>query len=126
MPLYEYLTLPAPRKADKVKGAKTPEARIAQAMQSLLNEQAAEGWDYLRADLVPMEERAGLTSKSVSYHTVLVFRRLRDSEPHATIAPQSDEIEAEGAPLRKSPVADRNSPPPAVPFPGKTRDAEDD
>lgn len=75
MPRFEYLTVPAPRKGEKAKGIKTPEARIALAMQSVLNEKGAEGWDYVRADLIPMEERAGLTSKSVNYHTVLVFRR---------------------------------------------------
>lgn len=75
MPRYEYLTVPAPRKGEKAKGLKTSEARIAQAMQSVLNEKGAEGWDYLRADLLPMEERAGIASKTVNYHTVLVFRR---------------------------------------------------
>ncbi|SFJ16840.1 hypothetical protein [Celeribacter neptunius] len=75
MPRYEYLTVPAPRKGEKAKGVKSAEARIAQAMQSVLNEKGAEGWDYLRADLLPMEERAGITSKTVNYHTVLVFRR---------------------------------------------------
>ncbi|NIY78345.1 MAG: DUF4177 domain-containing protein [Rhodobacteraceae bacterium] len=116
MPRYEYLTLPAPRKGEKSKGAKTPEARIAQAMQSLLNEKGREGWEYLRADLVPMEERAGITSKTVNYHTVLVFRRElgEASEMASTL-----EAVVEAAPARKSLAADRDTPPPSVPFPAK-------
>jgi|GEM_PF-1943499 hypothetical protein len=124
MPRYEYLTVPAPRKGEKSKGAKTPEARIAQAMQSLLNEKGAEGWEYLRADLVPMEERAGIASKTVNYHTVLVFRREMDAAQVSRVFnayPETEEIteEVKSKPARRSPVADRDTPPPAVPFPAK-------
>ncbi|WP_321364116.1 DUF4177 domain-containing protein [uncultured Celeribacter sp.] len=116
MPRYEYLTLPAPRKGEKSKGAKTPEARIAQAMQRLLNEKGREGWEYLRADLVPMEERAGITSKTVNYHTVLVFRR-----ELGVAAEMASTLEAEigTTPARKTLAADRDTPPPSVPFPAK-------
>ncbi|RPE71904.1 hypothetical protein EDD53_1037 [Pacificibacter maritimus] len=75
---YEYRVIPAPRKGEKAKGIKTSEARIAQAMQTRLNALGEEGWEYLRSDVVPMEERAGLTSKNITYHTVLVFRRSAD------------------------------------------------
>jgi hypothetical protein len=113
MPLYEYLTVPAPRKGEKTRGAKTPEARIAMAMQSVLNEKGAEGWEYIRADLLPMEERSGLTSKAITYHTVLVFRRERDANAVATVST----TEQATVQTRKSPVADRTTPPPSVPFP---------
>lgn len=78
MSAYEYRVIPAPRRGEKAKGIKTPEARMAQAMETRLNAFGEEGWEYVRSDVVPMEERAGLTSKSVSYHTVLVFRREAD------------------------------------------------
>jgi hypothetical protein len=78
MPAYEYRVIPAPRKGEKAKGIKTPEARMAQAMETRLNAFGEEGWEYVRSDVVPMEERSGLTSKSVSYHTVLIFRREAD------------------------------------------------
>jgi len=78
MSAYEYRVIPAPRRGEKAKGVKTPEARMAQAMETRLNALGEEGWEYLRSDVVPMEERAGLTSKSVSYHTVLIFRRDAD------------------------------------------------
>jgi hypothetical protein len=78
MSAYEYRVIPAPRKGEKAKGIKTPEARMAQAMETRLNAFGEEGWEYVRSDVVPLEERAGLTSKSVSYHTVLIFRREAD------------------------------------------------
>ncbi len=112
MPRYEYLTVPAPRKGEKAKGVKTPEARIAQAMQSLLNEKGAAGWEYLRADLIPMDERAGITSKVVNYHTLLVFRRQLDGP--ITLPEDSLPVEAEAP---RAPRADRDTPPPSVPFP---------
>lgn len=122
MPRYEYLTVPAPRKGEKARGAKTPEARIAQAMQSLLNAKGAEGWEYLRADLVPMEERAGLTSKTVNYHTVLVFRREMDGAQTGKVFsayPETEEDTEETKPARRSPVANRDAATPSVPFPSK-------
>lgn len=75
MPAYEYLSVPAPKKGEKAKGVKGSNGRMAQAMTTLLNTHGAEGWEYVRSDTLPMEERSGLTSKSVSYYTVLVFRR---------------------------------------------------
>jgi hypothetical protein len=78
MSAYEYRVIPAPRKGEKARGIKTPEARMAQAMESRLNAFGQDGWEYVRSDVVPMEERAGLTSKNVSYHTVLIFRRDAD------------------------------------------------
>lgn len=72
---YEYRVVPAPKKGEKAKGIKTPDARMALAMQNTLNTMASEGWDYVRADMMPLEERSGITSKSISYQTVLVFRR---------------------------------------------------
>jgi hypothetical protein len=40
-----------------------------------MNELAQDGWEYLRADTLPAEERSGLTSKTTVYHNLLVFRR---------------------------------------------------
>ena len=41
-----------------------------------MNELGAEGWDYVRADALPCDERSGLTGVKTSYHNVLVFRRV--------------------------------------------------
>jgi len=91
MAIYEYKVVPAPSKGRKAKGVKRPEARFAYALQNLMNELAAENWEYLRADILPSEERQGLTSSQTVYRSVLVFRRaiehpepaVEDMEPAA-------------------------------------------
>lgn len=73
---YEYAVIPAPAKGEKSKGSKTPTDRYAVAFASELNRMAEEGWDYVRAETLPSEERSGLTGRSVVYHNLLVFRRV--------------------------------------------------
>jgi hypothetical protein len=75
MPLYEYKVVPAPNKGQKAKGVKTAPARFALAIESALNTLAAEGWEYLRAETLPSEERSGLTSTQVNDRALLIFRR---------------------------------------------------
>ncbi|SIS72431.1 hypothetical protein SAMN05421759_102649 [Roseivivax lentus] len=77
MPHYEYRVLPAPEKGQKAKGVKGPAARFAHGIEALINEMGAEGWEYLRADTLPSVERAGLTSTTTEWRTLLVFRRVR-------------------------------------------------
>ncbi|MEM7471395.1 MAG: DUF4177 domain-containing protein [Pseudomonadota bacterium] len=79
MPIYEYRAVPAPRKGKSDKGVKGNTAKFANAITHLMNDMAAQGWDYLRADTLPCEERQGLTSKVVKYHSMLVFRRAVES-----------------------------------------------
>jgi hypothetical protein len=76
MQRYEFRVLPAPRRGIKVSGAKTTEDRFAQALQASMNEMGAQGWDFVRSDTLPCEERQGLTGKATVYQTVLVFRRV--------------------------------------------------
>lgn len=75
MQRYEYRVLPAPMRGEKVRGAKTTEERFAQALTSMINGQAREGWDYCRAETLPSEERAGFTKRRIVHVNVLVFRR---------------------------------------------------
>lgn len=75
MQRYEYKVIPAPRKGDKVKGAKTAGDRFAVTLTHLMNTLGAEGWEYLRADTLPCEERVGLTGKTTTFQNMLVFRR---------------------------------------------------
>ncbi|GAA6199482.1 DUF4177 domain-containing protein [Aquicoccus sp. SU-CL01552] len=75
MPRYEYKVVPAPAKGRKAKGVKTPEARFALSVETVLNEMGAEGWEYLRAELLPSDERSGLTGSTTHWRNVLVFRR---------------------------------------------------
>jgi len=74
---YEYKLVPAPAKGDKVKGA-SAEMRFAAAVERILNEMAARGWEYQRTDTLPATERAGLGSTETVWRNLLVFRR-----PHA-------------------------------------------
>ena len=77
MSVYEYKVVPAPARGEKARGLRTPEERFAHALESSMNDFAAEGWEYLRADTLPCEERTGLlTGRTVTvYRSVLVFRR---------------------------------------------------
>ena len=76
MQLYEFQVIPAPRRGEKARGVKTTEERFALALTQLMNRMGAEGWDYVRADALPCDERAGLTGGTkTTYQNMLVFRR---------------------------------------------------
>ena len=75
---YEYKVVPAPRRGEKARTAKTTEDRFAYAVQSLMNGLAADGWEYVRADTLPCDERSGLTGTKTSFQNLLVFRRALD------------------------------------------------
>ncbi|MBC7141945.1 MAG: DUF4177 domain-containing protein [Rhodobacteraceae bacterium] len=80
MQLHEYKVVPAPNRGEKARGLKTPADRFANALASLMNELARDGWEYLRADTLPSEERTGFTKRTTVYHAVLVFRRALPDE----------------------------------------------
>ena len=65
MTTYEYRVVPAPQRGLKVKGARTTEARFAQALMALMNELGRDGWEYLRADTLPCEGRDGLIGRTM-------------------------------------------------------------
>ena len=77
---FEYKLVPAPRKGRKGKGVKGAEARFAYAIQTLMNELAAEGWEFQRAETLPSDERHGLKSSQTVYRDLLVFRRSRAAQ----------------------------------------------
>lgn len=87
MSFYEYRAVPAPRKGSNAKGVKGGPAKFANAVTELMNAMSADGWDYLRADTLPCEERQGLTGKTVKYHSMLVFRRALVQEAGVTETP---------------------------------------
>lgn len=75
---YEYKCIAAPERAKRKRGAKTRTERVASAMQEVIATEAVDGWEYMRTDLVPTEEKAGLFSRTQEVHrAVLVFRRAR-------------------------------------------------
>jgi hypothetical protein len=73
--MFEYKVIPAPARGKKAPGVKGPAPRFALALEEVMNALAAEGWEYQRSDILPSEERQGLTSTQTVYRSVLVFRR---------------------------------------------------
>lgn len=74
---YEYKVVPAPTRGLKAKGVKSAEDRFANALETVMNELAADGWDYLRTDTLPSEQREGLMGKTTVFQNMLVFRRTK-------------------------------------------------
>ena len=75
MSQFEYQVVPAPRRGEKARGVKTTPDRFARALSTLMNQMARDGWDYLRADTLPCDERVGLTGTKTTFQSMLVFRR---------------------------------------------------
>lgn len=80
---YEYRVVPAPTKGVKAKGLKTGEARFAQALEEVINQMAADGWEYQRTETLPSVERAGLTSTATHWRNLLVFRKIARAQAGA-------------------------------------------
>ena len=91
MQRYEYKVIPAPLKGVKAKGVKTTEGRFAASVEQVLNQMGQDGWEYQRAELLPSEERSGLTGSTVNWRNVLVFRRAVEDEPAPTVTEVPDE-----------------------------------
>ena len=82
---FEYTVIAAPDRSQKAKAAKTPAERYALTLTEELNRMAADGWEYIRAETLPSEERSGLTSRTTTYHNLLVFRRDLTAPSQATV-----------------------------------------
>ncbi|MGH1329921.1 MAG: DUF4177 domain-containing protein [Paracoccaceae bacterium] len=88
MQRFEYKVVPAPKKGQRGKGVKGADGRFAHALEQLMNENAALGWEYQRTDTLPAEERSGLASRTTVYQNMLVFRRETQAarSAHAPVA----------------------------------------
>lgn len=101
MSQFEYSVVPAPTRGEKVRDAKTPGERYAVALTAELNRMAREGWEYIRADVLPSEERSGLTGRNTVYHNLLVFRRAAAGPVAGAMARQPQpEYPAAASPVR--------------------------
>jgi len=110
MQMYEYLALPAPRKGSKVKGLKTPAERFAHAITELLNEVAAEGWEFWRSETLPSDERKGFRGSVVVENHLMIFRR-PSAEALAEHLSDYDKVPAPTAPSVAAPArAERADP----------------
>lgn len=102
MSSYEYTVIPAPARGEKTKGAKSGIDRFAATLGDVLNEMARDGWEYVRAEVLPSEERSGLTGRSTVYHNLLIFRRSLVPETASFTRPTTT---PEPAPQPEAPVA---------------------
>lgn len=111
MQQHEYTVIPAPARGEKTRGARTGAERFAHALTVEINRMAAAGWEYIRAETLPCEERSGLTSRTTVYHNVLVFRRRL---PSLAAAPEPEAASRAAPAAPPAPVAES---PAAVPVP---------
>lgn len=101
---FEYKVVPAPVRGLKAPGVKSNEDRFALALETAMNEAASDGWEYIRADTLPCEQRDGLISKTTVYQNMLVFRRTKPSSSAPKMKPQR----------QSTPAPSVNPPAPAV------------
>ncbi len=122
MSTFEYKVVPAPRRGEKARGVKGTEAMFAHALETRMNALGAQGWEYLRTDTLPCEERQGLTGRTTTYQNMLVFRRAL--QPAASDTPPMPQIAAPqiAAPQIAAPVA-RMIPAPDVTPPAASPEA---
>jgi hypothetical protein len=92
MPNHEYKVVPAPQRGEKARGVKSTADRFALALTNLMNIQAREGWEYLRADTLPCDERVGLTGTKTTFQNMLVFRRVLAEGGSAVVVPTEVEV----------------------------------
>ena len=109
---FEYKTVGAPERAKRKRGLRSRSDRVAAAFEEILQDEAVDGWEYLRTDLLPVIEGAGWFRRGHEVHrAVMVFRR-----PLARVAPVEN-----GATLRRAPsvtpAATLAVPPAAAPTP---------
>lgn len=125
---FEYSVIPAPNRGEKGKDAKTPGDRYAAALAAELNRMARDGWEYVRADVLPSEERSGLTGRSTMYHNLLVFRRAAAAPMAGSMARQPQPEYAAAASPARAPEPVPDLPLAAAPqpsdHPAKTTPAE--
>lgn len=95
MPHYEYKVVPAPKRGTKAKGLKGTEDRFARSLEDAMNTMGAEGWVYLRADVLPCEERSGFTGRTTTYQSMLVFQRELVDQESADIHDAAETLSAE-------------------------------
>lgn len=91
---FEYKVIPAPRKPEKVKGVRANDIRFAVTITNTINTLGEDGWEYLRAESLPVDEKSSMMGKPVErYQSLLVFRRekVEIAESGYTPTPLSEE-----------------------------------
>lgn len=122
MSSHEYRVIPAPRRGLKAKGVRSPEDRFARAIEAEMNRMAAEGWEFVRSDTLPCEQKAGWFSRPVTvFQTLLVFSRpLAEAgvqAPRAAMPPPVALTPPVSVAPPPAPAASRFTPLPTAPTP---------
>lgn len=82
MQQFEYKAIAAPTRARRFKGVKGTADRFAMVISETMNDMAADGWEYLRSDSLPVQEKTGLLKGRIeTYQTLLIFRRAKEPAP---------------------------------------------
>ncbi|WP_435167801.1 DUF4177 domain-containing protein [Falsirhodobacter sp. 1013] len=76
MTRFEYQVIPAPSKGEKARGVRNGTERFALALTAVMNRMGRDGWEYVRAESLPAEEKSGLFRRTTALQHVLVFRRV--------------------------------------------------
>ncbi|MEM8569497.1 MAG: hypothetical protein AAGG56_01195 [Pseudomonadota bacterium] len=110
MDYFDYKAVPAPRRSKKAKGVREPAELFALTLTDAINEQAREGWEYVRAETLAAETPRGFLRRAHQDDvTMLIFRRLRASrEPQLASAGHEIVAETSGSAsgsMRASPPA---------------------
>ncbi|PIB24232.1 hypothetical protein BFP76_03130 [Amylibacter kogurei] len=104
-----YKVIPAPAHGKRAKGAKGIAGRFANGLETAINELAAEGWEYIRAESLPSVERVGITRRKVeTFQNVLVFRKASDAEVLETPSETPSTLDKRGSFFRPKPKPEPN------------------
>jgi hypothetical protein len=120
---YEYKVVPAPVRGLKAKGLKTTEDRFAHALETTMNELAAGGWEYVRADTLPCEQREGIMSKTTVFQNMLVFRREKKAAVAAPVVRAEPQVSPQPLKTGQERLAERGLLAPTV-APTSTKEPE--
>jgi hypothetical protein len=110
MDCFDYKAVPAPRRFKKAKGIREPAELFALTLTEAINEQAREGWEYVRAETLPAETPRGFFRRAAEEDVaMLIFRRQRASrEPlieareRGTVQPMPDPRPTAATPQSRS------------------------
>ena len=103
---YEYKCIAAPEKARRRRGAKTRTDRVALAIEEILQAECTGGWEYLRADLIPVEEKNGFFSRTQEVHrAILIFRRAIRAQGATALQTQAAAVAPQAPAVAPAPIA---------------------
>ena len=86
---------PRPAERHQSQGREDTRRTICQFDRTIAEPDGKDGWEYQRAELLPSEERTGLTGSATNWRNVLVFRRAVETDiDAASVAAPAAEDEA--------------------------------